>query len=150
MTVSIGIDPGIGGAIAILCRLAPTGPIEVSKLSPWDGEQHAADLLRPYSKVPQATIFLEKVNAMPGQGLASTWKFAQNYGFYRGLAISLKIPLIDVRPVEWQRGLGLPKAKSKTDHKRNLKDLAAARFPRCRVTLKTADALLIARYGLSQ
>lgn len=147
--VVIGIDPGLGGAIAAVRRIE--GATYCLDTIYWDGGSGVIELLRHYANTwPKPEVWLEKVNAMPKQGIASTWKFAQNFGFYTGAVPALQLPLRIVRPVDWQKGLGLPKVQSKTAHKNNLKSVAAAMFPDVKVTLKNADALLIAHHGLIQ
>ena len=46
--------------------------------------------------------YLEKVHAMPGQGVTSMFTFGQNYGFLRGLLIARGIPFEEVQPNPWQ------------------------------------------------
>lgn len=85
---------------------------------------------------------LEKVHAMPGNGGVSMFSFGQNFGFWRGVLQGLRIPFVMVTPQAWQKGLVPPKVKG-PDRKRALKQLAAERYPNLKVTLKTADALLM-------
>ena len=59
------------------------------------------------------------------------------------------IPFEEVTPVVWQRGLGIPvrkKDESRSQFKGRLKAKAQQLFPQVKVTLKTADALLISEY----
>jgi hypothetical protein len=63
-----------------------------------------------------------------------------------GVVKTLKIPITLVTPQEWQKHFSLGTASacaSKTVWKNKLKAEAQRRFPACKVTLKTADALLI-------
>ncbi len=56
---------------------------------------------------------------------------------------------LTVTPRAWQGGLGISprkKSESTTDWKNRLKSVAQSLFPDTQVTLKTADALLIAEY----
>ena len=110
-------------------------------------EQSFIDSVEELASEGVDAAFIEKVNAFPGQGIASTWKFAQNYGFERGVIRILKIPLHEVRPQVWQKGLGIPQVKEKTKRKAALKDTAGRLFPSMKWTLKTCDAALIALYG---
>ena len=86
---------------------------------------------------------------MPGQGVSSMFKFGKNYGLIRGLLIANMIPFLDVPPRTWQKGLGIQprgKEESKTHFKNRQKGLAQQMHPHLKVTLATADAILIAEY----
>lgn len=142
----IGIDPGQSGGIAFhfgdaveVCRMPATERDLYELLnSAWDRMEW------------DIKCFLEKVGAMPGQGIASTWKFAQHYGSIRMALVSLDIPLQTVAPRVWQKAVGIvPRGKSetKTQFKNRLKARAQELFPKINVTLATCDALLIAEYG---
>ena len=137
----LGVDPGVGGALVILENNIPT------LINNYSTEQDFIDVLEEASKEKIDAAFIEKVNAFPGQGVASTWKFAQNYGFERGVIRTLKIPLHEVLPQKWQKSLGLPQVKIKTQRKAALKDAAGRFFPQTKWTLKNCAAVLIALYG---
>lgn len=138
----LGIDPGVGGGYVLMEDLEPTC------VGLYVSEQTFIDSVEDLATEGIDAAFIEKVNAFPGQGVASTWKFAQNYGFERGVIRTLKIPLHEVRPQVWQKGLGIPQVKEKTKRKAALKDVAGRLFPQLRWTLKTCDAALIAHYGV--
>ena len=77
MTVTIGIDPGATGAIAVLDSYGQL--IECHDMPYADGEVLApvlADLLDSWGADQAATVWVEKVGAMPKHGIASTSKFA--------------------------------------------------------------------------
>jgi hypothetical protein len=137
----LGVDPGVGGGLVILEDRDPVLIVNYST------EQDFIDVVEKASSDKIDVAFIEKVNAFPGQGVASTWKFAQNYGFERGVIRTLKIPLYEVLPQKWQKSLGLPQVKIKTQRKAALKDAAGRFFPQHKWTLKNCDAALIALYG---
>ena len=139
----LGIDPGVGGGMVLLDGHEPTF------VGLYVSEQDFIDNVRDLVSDGVDAAIIEKVNAFPGQGVASTWKFAQNYGFERGVIRTLKVPLHEVLPQKWQRGLGLPQMREKTKRKAALKDAAGRFFPEMRWTLKTCDAALIALYGVN-
>jgi hypothetical protein len=92
---------------------------------------------------------IEKVHSMPGQGVHSTFKFGMGYGGLRMALIAAGIPFIEATPQAWQKELEIPprkKTETKTQFKNRLKAMAQQLFPGVDVTLKTADALLIAYY----
>ena len=87
--------------------------------------------------------FLEKVGAMPKQGVSSTFKFGQHYGLLRGLLVALQIPREFPTPQTWQKALGCLTGGDKNVSKAK----AAQLWPDIKWTHATADAALIAEYG---
>lgn len=150
-TLYIGIDPGQSGGICAIVK-QPDGSWKTSAYKMPDTEHDTNSILSNacYGVPTTHTLaMLEKVGAMPGQGVSSTFKFGKNYGFIRGLLIANKIPFLDVPPRTWQKGLSIqPKGKeeSKTHFKNRQKGLAQQIHPHIKVTLAIADAILIAEY----
>lgn len=145
--ITIGIDPGKYGGIAILWL---NGDVTAEK---WTAEDEMIDVLIDIvTNYSEACIrcYLEQVHAMPGQGVTSMFSFGRNFGFWIGAVSALQIPLRLVRPQEWQKGIAGRQRLSGTPLKRVLKAEAARRFPQVRVTNMTADALLIADWGRTQ
>lgn len=140
----VGIDPGASGGIAFVSFL--NGRVKAQSLEAMPKtERDVADLFSP--GIVLACI--ESVHAMPQQGVSSSFTFGRNYGFLRGCLIALHLPFQEVTPRMWQKALGVtPKGKeeSKTEFKNRLKAMAQQRFPEERITLATADAVLIALY----
>lgn len=132
----IGVDPGQSGGIALLDRdglFAAKMPATEADLKLW---------FEGNTKAPRF-VFIEQVGAMPKQGVSSTFKFGQSFGFLRGLIVGLGIPHEFVRPQVWQKALG---CLTKGD--KNVSKSAAQRlWPNERFTHATADASLIAEYG---
>ena len=91
----------------------------------------------------QCFAYLEKVHAMPKQGVSSTFKFGLNYGFLIGCLTALRIPFEFVTPNTWQKALS---CQSKGD-KNVTKAKAQQLFPHLKIIHTIADALLIAEYG---
>ena len=80
----MGIDPGYSGAIAIIDK---DGSFRCSmRLS--DTEHDVADFVEEFSHNTTLAV-LERVSAMPRQGVSSTFKFGTSYGFCRGLRVSV-------------------------------------------------------------
>lgn len=138
----LGIDPGSAGGIAVIvdgelveCIAMPQTEHDINEIF----ERHSDAKL----------AYLEQVHSMPKQGVASTFKFGQNYGFLRGLLVANKITFLDITPNVWQKTLGIKAVKDepKTAHKNRLKGYAQQMFPRQKFTLKNCDAALIAWYG---
>lgn len=139
----IGIDPGAQGAAAVhsggkLMSIARFAKLTTSELRDWLQEH---DYVR--------VAYVEKVGAMPKQGLSSTFNFGCEYGRILGLLEGLHIPIKEVTPQKWQKGLGLPPKKDGANkHKQALKQLASQRYPGMgKLTNDMPDAMLIAEYA---
>ena len=136
MSAVIGIDPGQSGGIAVIVD----GVAAAYKMP--ETERDLYDLLAGIVIAnPGIVAVLEKVGAMPKQGVASTWKFGQHYGMLRGFLIALHIPFETVSPAVWQRRMGCLSHGDKNVTKRKAQEL----FPTLKITHALADALLIAR-----
>ena len=139
----LGIDPGKSGGLAVIW---PCGA-EVHKMP--DTERDLWDCIREL--VPNGgRAYIEKVHAMPGQGVTSMFSFGQNYGMLRAFLVAHGIPFETVTPAKWQREFALPSLKAagspsakKNAHKARAQEL----FPSLRITHAVADALLIAEWG---
>ena len=82
----------------------------------------------------------------PGSAM---FKFGTSCGKLLGMLTAAGIPFEMVTPQTWQKSLGIParkKTEGKTQFKNRLKQRAEQLFPQVKVTLATADALLIAEY----
>ena len=134
----IGIDPGVSGGIAIL-----TGrKSEIYKCPATVRDM--ADILEPYRNKQDVSVGLERVHSMPGQGVASTFKFGMNYGQWLGILASMSIPYKLIQPYTWMKYYSYP--KDRKDRKNYFKNVAQQRVPLLKVTLAHAAARLIAYY----
>ena len=138
--IFLGIDPGKSGS---LVALSEDGRI-LSLVKGDETEHDIAFWLRATAVVPgDCRATLERVNAMPGQGVSSTFKFGKSYGFLTGLLVALQIPFKEVGPVQWQNAMSC-----RTGGDKNVSKAAAQRlWPDKKITHAIADALLIAEYG---
>jgi Holliday junction resolvasome RuvABC endonuclease subunit len=140
----MGIDPGQSGGIALI---RGTGKVLILETMP-STERDIWLLLKSLEELPHK-VYIEKVHAMPQQGVSSTFKFGVGYGGLRMALTAAGIPFDEVTPQLWQKALGVvkrAKTESKNDHKKKLLQKAQQLFPNVKITLKTADALLLAEY----
>lgn len=140
--IHIGIDPGKNGGIVVLGE--DGNVIEAVKIPPTIGEQYR--LFEKYAG-PDTLCYLEKVGARPGNGVASMFKFGQEFGWLQMALMATKIRTVEVLPNAWMRGLGVRakgKDESKTAYKNRLKFMAEQLFPDQFIKLWGADAFLIA------
>ena len=142
--IYIGIDPGASGGICVI----EDGFIKAYPC-PRDIQDRALVFAMAISSTDTKNVipFIEKVWARPNDAKGSIWKFAENYGIWKGIASAYEFNLIEVSPQKWMRYFEVPKLE-KTRRKRFLKDKAKSLYPDLKkVTLKTADAILIATYA---
>ena len=140
--VYVGIDVGINGGI---CLLEP----DINNIEIYS----CPNTIRDMSDILDDTLFsdcntrvvIEKVHAFPNQGVTSMFNFGKNFGSWLGILNGLRIPYIEVSPQKWMKYYGsMPKERKV--RKNHLKGLAQSLYPREKITLKTADAVLLARY----
>ena len=153
----IGIDPGLNGAIAMFDE--HTGkilniidmPVEskATKGNRIDAREllQIIDMIRTHAETfgIATGVVIEMVNAMPKQGVTSSFNFGEGYGVLRCAVSTTDWPIVYVSPNKWKKALGLTgkdKSYSITKAKELMPD--AAQF----LTLKKhdgrAEAALIA------
>jgi hypothetical protein len=84
---------------------------------------------------------------------ARIFKLAKNYGMVLGVLHAMDVDYEVVRPAKWMNAVGAGKKKAHANDnkwKNHLKRLAQEAFPNTKVTLKTADALLVLKYGMER
>lgn len=140
--INIGIDPGKSGGIAVI---DDNGHAYAHKMPETDRD--TLDALREVKRCANAENIqiraaLEKVHAMPGQGVTSSFTFGQGYGALKMALAALEIPYTEVTPQKWQGAIG---CMTKGD-KNVSKAKAQAMFPEIKITHAIADALLIAEW----
>lgn len=144
-TLFIGIDPGKSGGIAYIDTeqgFSGTEPYSDKAL---------IDLCSQASHGSHEVVCcLEKVGAMPGQGVVSMFSFGQSVGYIKGVLESFRIPYQEITPQKWKREFGLTsdKAKSAEICGRLFPDVTLLASPRCRKPHDgMAEALLMAEYA---
>lgn len=147
----IGIDPGEAGGIAFID--GATERMETYNMPTEVVDIHA--LLQELGARGECRVFLEDVgHGMPGQSSKATATFARHNGRLEMALYALRMPTVKATPGKWQKHfsntLGSSKGVDKKDWKNKLKNLAQTMHPELKVTLKTADAILIAEYGKAQ
>ena len=148
--ITIGIDPGMSGAIAALDDAG-------QHLGTWDmpattdGKLNWVDaialntiLWEITAATRPAQVVIERVGAMPKQGIASAFKFGVGFGSILATIEASRLPLHFVTPQKWKRALGLSSNKAASLHKARLL------FPNAHLRYAKnegrAEALLLAHY----
>jgi len=156
--ITIGVDPGISGAIAFLSP-------DKELLSVWDmptipsgkkktvdgtairsilvGECPSDDWRLPF----EYQVIIESVHAMPGQGVTSMFNFGKSFGVVIGVMQGLGIEPQFVTPQKWKKPLDLIGGD-----KDAARLLAIDLYPDAPLSRKKdggrADAILIGRHSL--
>ena len=145
----IGIDPGKTGAIASV--LASEGALvdDMPILGKRVNACEIFDMLEHMKITYDAVAFIERAQAMPKQGVSSTFNYGVGYGILLGVLQALKIPISqEVSPRVWKQEFGLIGTDKEASRSK-----AVCLFPGLAGELKLkkhhgrAEALLIAEYG---
>jgi crossover junction endodeoxyribonuclease RuvC len=156
MRITIGIDPGQSGAIAILADGEPIQvfdmPVSARKTS---GQEVSAtalviELRAILRRSEGAHVFaaIEQVGAMPGNGGTSMFRFGEGFGIVKGVLSALGIGYTLITPPRWKKWAGLIGADKDAS-----RTLAMQRFPGAVPWLTRkkddgrADAILLARFA---
>lgn len=156
MNIIIGIDPGQTGAVAFInphktmVYDTPTEMVKKGKTNKTEYLPSAmADIVRTLLvQGVNPHCYIEKVGAMPGQGVTSMFGFGKGFGLWLGILAALKVPYTLVTPQAWKkeimqgvsdkdaaRGVAMRLFPDKSSELSRKKDIGRA------------DALLIAEYG---
>lgn len=147
--VSIGIDPGKSGAIAILLD----GKISLLTAFETAGLTDVAKAIvgeHRDSFEGHTACCVEKVGAMPGQGVTSMFSFGKTAGYIEGVLDAMGIPYQLVPPQRWKKEFGLNSDKEKSIEvaKRLFPGVNLRRTDRCKKDHDgMAEALLMAEYA---
>jgi hypothetical protein len=132
----LGVDAGSSGAMAVI---DPSGAVvSVQRL---DATQH--DVWAWFSSQRIRFAVIERVHAMPKQGVTSSFKFGTSFGFCQGMLVAAGIRFEFVLPEKWQKAL---ECRSRGD-KNVTKGRCQALFPGVKVIHANADALLLAEFA---
>lgn len=156
MRLTVGIDPGLSGGVAALDGAGTV--VGIWPMPVAGGEVHPAglaDLFRSLrcldSHQDIGRVCLEKVAAMPKQGVSSTFTFGSGWGMVRGVCAALGIPVQLVPPTVWKKRVLL----GFTHDKAGALQFCAGRWPTTDLVLPgcrkphdgIADALCLAEYA---
>jgi len=137
-TLYLGIDPGKSGALALVDECGEH--VDTFRLA--KTLHDVSDWLKTYR---DRVLFacLEKVHSMPKQGVTSSFKFGESFGFCQGMLVGESIPYDLVTPQKWQKLMGCRTRGDKNVSKSRAQQL----WPKIKIVHAIADALLIAEYA---
>lgn len=144
-TLFIGIDPGKKGGIA--CIDTESG---ICYTEPYSDKALIDLCSSESSKCQNVMCCLEKVGAMPKQGVVSMFTFGQSVGYIKGVLESFRIPYQEITPQKWKREFGLTsdKAASAEVCRRLFPYISLFATDRCKKPHDgMAEALLMAEYA---
>jgi crossover junction endodeoxyribonuclease RuvC len=153
-TVFVGIDPGSNGAIAAIIDGVP-------KVWGINKETINADILEAlmfiYEIPGVKVVCMEKVAAMPRQGVVSMFTFGKAVGLLTGMCVAFRMGVqIEPTPQTWKKVIfqnthkGLPRERQK----QLAREKACLLYPSLHGVLKfkkdadKAEAVLLAHYAM--
>ena len=159
----LGIDPGLSGAFFLLgdaydyqglrAQDIPTTERVVAGKKKRQLDHASVALYMDYHRTMVSFAVLEQVNAMPGQGVTSSFNFGSTYGALLQALASAGIPVRTVVPQVWKRkfnllgsgGVPQPKDASRAEASRRLPQYAS--LWQLAKHDGRAEAALLALYG---
>jgi crossover junction endodeoxyribonuclease RuvC len=153
--IYIGVDPGLTGGVARI-NGSSAGSLDMPTFaySTTGSVKRAVDLpalslmLQLLPVQDDCKMFMERVNAFPGQGVSSMFSLGMSFWGVAGVAAALGIPVELVNPAAWKKHFGLGPDKDQA------RGLASRLYPGVDLSKKKdhgrAEALLIARYGMEK
>lgn len=162
MTFILGIDPGLTGACAVCTESGEFVEVfDVPVMQAGGKQSYVKNVVNAASLHDKLQVvraggagiiaYVESVNAMPKQGVASMFSMGHTLGAIQSVLACLHIPYVMVRPMEWKKATGLLKAD-----KHQSRATAIQLFPSASDRLtrakdhNRAEAILISRYGVQR
>ena len=106
--IYIGIDPGAKGAMALLSD--DNKPMII----PFDQERYIETIWGLKCEDAECICCIEAVHSISGQGIASSFKFGQTYGWLLGMLDAIGIPYQPISPQKWKKEFGLTSDKAQS------------------------------------
>ena len=112
----IGIDPGISGSICFFQDGKIIDVVEMPTMTEGkknkkqvNGSQIFNEISNRIIKIEKQDIkvVIEKVSAMPGQGVTSMFNFGQSFGILKGMCSAMQLSMYFVRPAKWKKYFNL-------------------------------------------
>jgi crossover junction endodeoxyribonuclease RuvC len=154
--IVLGIDPGLSGALAFYdtatgdITVIDMPTVEITRNGKKKHEVSPQLLSEAVASGFAKKAFLERVGAMPGQGVTSVFSFGRSVGVVEGVLAALDIPTTITPPTTWQKAVNLRGGKDGSrERAMQLFPRQASFFARKKDDGRS-DAALIAYYGASQ
>ena len=121
MTCIMGIDPGIGGGLAVLNEAKL---VDVIDMPVFNGRVNGTLIAEYLDRWEPDYVVVEDSHAMPKQGVVSSFNFGLSTGIVIGAIQGAKYPLIRIASGVWKMQMGM-RGKTKSDSR----GLAAELWP---------------------
>jgi crossover junction endodeoxyribonuclease RuvC len=151
--IILGIDPGLSGAMVFLNTADNTiavedmPTVEVKRNNKLKREVSPQLVAAMIIKRHVDAAFLEKVNAMAGQGVSSVFSFGRSAGIMEGVLAAFDIPTTLVTPQAWQKSMNVRDGKDGSRERAMQLFPASAELFQRKKDDGRSDAALIAKYG---
>jgi crossover junction endodeoxyribonuclease RuvC len=150
----LGIDPGLSGALALLTsggelivRDVPCFVTDRGGKSKRQADLRSlVDIIR---RMRPTYAVIERVGAMPGQGVTSMFAFGRVAGQIDGVIAALEIPVSYAAPLIWRKALAVPPGKDGSRLRASELMPAYSEIWRRKKDDGRAEAALIALWGLT-
>lgn len=154
--LTIGIDPGLDGAIAVIDHNGFKGVYDMPTMERGSSSTvkrqvntaALANLMRQLMEghdLNEMMVAIERVQAMPKQGVASTFSLGHTAGAIEAVVCALRLPHTLVAPAKWKKRYGL------TSEKNAGRTLAQRWYPEAPLDKQKdhnrAEAILLARFA---
>jgi crossover junction endodeoxyribonuclease RuvC len=149
----LGIDPGLSGALAFfdteseVLVIIDMPTVEMTRNGKNKREVSAALIADAVAGKGIKQAYIERVSAMPGQGVSSMFSFGRSVGVVEGVLAAYEIPTTFITPQAWMKAMGIRAGKDGS------RERAMQLFPRYADLFARkkddgrSDAALIAKYG---
>lgn len=155
--IIVGVDPGLSGALAFIQQ---GGSLSVEDMpvvhvvrgakNKREVDLHGLDSVVKNYKTRDMVAFVERVGAMPGQGVTSMFSFGFSYGAVLQALASNGVVLHHVTPQAWRKSLSVRKGKEGSRMRASeLMPSCADLWPAIKHTGR-AEAALIAYHGFQE
>ena len=153
MRLCFGIDPGLTGGLAVLSAAGEFEsvhdlPVIRDKSLTWIDGSALQRILLDALRGRTGHAVVERVSAMPRQGVASSFQFGVGFGSILSVLQTMQISIELVTPGVWKRSLGLSSDKQASLYRARLL------FPMADLSLAKhdgrAEALLIAYHAINR
>lgn len=148
--ITLGIDPGINGAVAVFDNLTVINILDIPKVK-WGSKQllpNTKELIKIFKEYDPGLIVLERITTAPTDGVVSAGNFLQGVGRVEGCCSDYRLEY--VIPRVWKTASGLVhKVKKASVGKATIWHPEAAKFiDGQKNAVDRADAVLITRFFL--
>jgi crossover junction endodeoxyribonuclease RuvC len=109
----MGIDPGAGGAFALLDDSGALQFVRDMPIVEVNGKRRvsAAAVADIVGEWKPRIVIIERVGAMPKQGVSGMFAFGYSAGVLEGVCAGIGLSVMFAHPATWKRAMGVPADK---------------------------------------